>query len=161
FDHRLVKWLLETSREEGVLLARSPVVFERLKQACEKVKCELSEKKEGVINLPYIPTSDGKTINFQKAIDRERLVALTRDLVEKTGVICDRVMAEAKLTIGDIDEIVLVGGMTRMPYVRNFVHQRYGKKPFGDVNPDEAVAIGAALLGSEITGKKQVSLTDV
>ena len=160
FDNRLVKWVLDHSREEGVLLARNAVTFERLKQACERAKCELSQKRETGINLPYIQTADGKTMNFQKLIDRERLVQLTRDFVQRSIELTDKVLADAKTTKKDLDEIILVGGMTRMPFIRNSVHQHFSKKPYGDVNPDEAVAIGAALLGAEITGAKKISLID-
>lgn len=161
FDNRLVKWVLETSREEGVYLAKNPVTFERVKKACERAKCELSTKMETGINLPYIQTADGKTINFQKLISREQLVKLTRDLVERSIMLTDEVLSESKLTIADMDEIILNGGMTRMPFVHNSVHQHYNKKPYGDVNPDEAVAMGAALLGGEMMGKKGVQLVDV
>ena len=160
FDNRLVKWVLESSREEGILLARNAVTFERLKQACERGKRELSTKRDTGINLPYIQTTDNQTINFQKMIDRQRLVNLTRDLVQRSLKLTDQVMADAKLNIKDLDEVILVGGMTRMPFIRNSVHQHFSKKPYGDVNPDEAVAVGAALLGGEMTGSKKVSLVD-
>jgi molecular chaperone DnaK len=94
-------------------------------------------------------------------ISREHLFHLTRDLVEKSVQISDQVLKDAKMSIDDIDEIVLVGGMSRAPFVHNAVHQHYRKKPYGDVNPDEAVALGAALLGGELAGAGRVSLVDV
>lgn len=164
FDERIMAWLIRGFEvQEGVDLRGSPIALQRLKQAAQKAKCELSTLESAEIQLPFI-VSSGPTgpLNMHYAITREQLEKLTADLVERTLFICERAMEIGKLSPGDIDDVLLVGGMTRMPRVQETVADFFGRTPNKGVHPDEVVALGAAIQGAALVNQlDDVSLQDV
>ncbi len=166
FDERIIDHLVEVlMTETGLDLKTNKDVqaLQRLKEAAEKAKIELSLQEMTDINLPFIGRDDnGDTVNFEYALTRQKLEQLVLDLINKTIDPCKKALADAKLKITDIDEIILVGGQTRMPKVIETVRSFFGKEPRQDVNPDEIVAMGASIQGAIIDGKvENVLLLDV
>lgn len=163
FDNRLINYLVdEFKKEQGIDLRNDPLAMQRLKEAAEKGKIELSSASQTEINLPYI-TADGsgpKHLNIK--VTRAKLESLVEDLVKRTLDPLKMALNDADLSVTDIDEIILVGGQTRMPKVQQAVTEFFGKEPRKDVNPDEAVAVGAAVQGAVLSGDvKDVLLLDV
>ena len=164
FDRLIVDGLSDQfQKEHGVDLRADKLALARLKDAAEKAKHELSSSRETEINLPFIgQTPGGEPLHIVKTMSRAELELLTADLVEKTLEPCKKALADAKLTPADIHNIILVGGMTRMPAVQKLVKEFFGKDPHKGVNPDEVVAAGAALQGAALTNEKvEVLLLDV
>jgi molecular chaperone DnaK len=157
FDMRIVDHLLGRFEEqEGFSLAGDLMARQRLKDAAEKAKCDLSQVSRTEINLPFIAADgEGQARHLSVVLSREKLEELTRDLVERTRGICEAALADAKLTCNDIDQVLLVGGQTRMPMVQKLVADFFGKAPHKGVNPDEVVAIGAAIQGSMLLQEHQ------
>lgn len=164
FDMRIVDWLIEEFlREEGVDLRKDPRAMQRLREAAEQAKIELSSQQSTDINLPYI-TVDPKRgpLNLQKTLTRAKFESLCEDLYQRCLEPCRKALEAAKLHTNDIDEIILVGGSTRMPRIQKLVEEFFGKAPNKSVNPDEAVALGAAVQGAILAGDvKDVVLLDV
>ncbi|MBZ5551948.1 MAG: molecular chaperone DnaK [Acidobacteriia bacterium] len=162
-DKRLVEWVYsEFEGENGYALKRAPEVFERVRQEVEKVKCELSFSAAVEVSLPLLDARDGKVSNFHRMLRRADLETLSRDIVERTINPCRRAMDDAGLDPGELDEVILVGGSTRMPLVRDRVKAVFEKEPNTSVNPDEVVAIGAAIQGAVLSGDvSDVLLLDV
>ena len=163
FDNRLINYLVdEFKKEQGIDLRNDPLAMQRLKEAAEKGKIELSSASQTEVNLPYI-TADGsgpKHLNIK--VTRAKLESLVEDLVKRTLEPLKVALNDADLSVNDIDEIILVGGQTRMPKVQQAVTEFFGKEPRKDVNPDEAVAVGAAVQGAVLSGDvKDVLLLDV
>jgi molecular chaperone DnaK len=163
FDQRIVDHLADTFNEEnGLDLRKDRTALQRLKEAAEKAKHELSSSLETEINLPFIAVGKGGPLHLVRTMKRQELEALTQELVERTLEPVRRALADAKLSTKDIDSIVLVGGMTRMPAVHRAVKELFGKDPNRGVNPDEVVAVGAAIQGAALHGKvDDVLLLDV
>ncbi len=146
-DMRLVRWLMDGFHErEGISLGGDQMALQRLKDAAEKAKCELSQVTRTEVNLPFIATdASGEARHLAAPIERSMLEELTRDLIERTTAICQAALADAGLAAGDVDQVILVGGQTRMPLVQKLVADFFGKTPQKGVNPDEVVAVGAAI----------------
>ncbi len=163
FDLRIVDWLAdEFKKETGIDLKQDRMALQRLKEAAEKAKCELSTTQETEINLPFITADASGPKHLVKKLTRAKLEALVEDLIERLVPPCETALRDAGLTKADIDEIILVGGMTRMPKVQEKVKEIFGKEPHKGVNPDEVVAIGAAIQGAVLKGEvKDVLLLDV
>jgi molecular chaperone DnaK len=164
FDQRVIEWLLaEFKREEGIDLRSDQQALQRLKEAAEKAKIELSTTTQTEINLPYITAFEGTPKHLVITLSRAKLEDLTADLIDKTRGPVSQALRDAGLKPGDIDEVVLVGGMTRMPAVNEAVKQMFGgKEPHRGVNPDEVVAIGAAIQAGVLAGDvKDILLLDV
>ena len=163
FDERIVKWLCEEfMKDNGIDLASDKMALQRLKEAAEKAKHELSGTTETEINLPYITADQTGPKHLVKKLSRSKFEALVSDLVEKTLEPCKKALSDAGLTTSDINEVILVGGMTRMPLVQQKVKEFFGKEPHKGINPDEVVAIGAAVQGGVLMGDvKDVLLLDV
>ena len=163
FDERIVKWLCEEfMKDNGIDLANDKMALQRLKEAAEKAKHELSGTTETEINLPYITADQTGPKHLVKKLSRAKFEALVSDLVEKTLEPCKKALSDAGLTTSDINEVILVGGMTRMPLVQQKVKDFFGKEPHKGINPDEVVAIGAAVQGGVLMGDvKDVLLLDV
>ncbi len=164
FDNRLIAWLLdEFQKEHGIDLSQDRFALQRIKEAAEKAKRELSFIPETEINLPFICNTDRGSLHIQKKINRSFFENLTMDLVERTLVICEQALKDANLDISRIDEVILVGGQTRMPLVRQMVADYFKRQPAARINPDEIVAMGAALQASIIKGqgRELVLLLDV
>lgn len=164
FDNRLIAWLLQDfEQEHGIDLSQDKFALQRIKEAAEKAKRELSFTLETEINLPFICNTDRGSLHIQKKINRSFLENLTSDLVERTLVICEQALKDAHLDIARIDEVILVGGQTRMPLVRQKVAEYFQRQPAARINPDEIVAMGAALQGSILKGQGRdlVLLLDV
>jgi molecular chaperone DnaK len=163
FDHTIIKWLAdEFQKDENMDLRKDPMALQRLKEAAEKAKIELSSSSETEINLPYITAVDGVPKHLVKKINRAKFEQLTHHLVERTMEPCKQALKDAGMSTSEIDEVILVGGSTRMPKIQESVEQFFGKKPSKGVNPDEVVAIGAAIQGGVLTGDvKDVLLLDV
>ncbi len=164
-DARIVNWLVdEFQKEHGIDLRNDKTAFQRLKEAAEQAKKELSFKMETEINLPFI-TIDPNTnqpLHLEKKLTRARLEEMIKDLIDRTMDIVKRALEEAKLTPQDIDDVVLVGGSTRIPLVQQKIKEFFGKEPHKGVNPDEVVAVGAAIQGGVLAGEvKDVLLIDV
>ncbi|HID00900.1 MAG TPA: molecular chaperone DnaK, partial [Piscirickettsiaceae bacterium] len=163
FDKRLIDYIVdEFKKDQGIDLRNDPLALQRLKEAAEKAKIELSSREQTDINLPYITAdaSGPKHLNMQ--ITRAKFEALIEDLVEKSIEPCRIAMQDAGLSTSDIDDVILVGGSTRVPLVQRKVEEFFGKAPRKDVNPDEAVAIGAAIQAGVLSGDvKDVLLLDV
>ncbi|MDR1368172.1 MAG: Hsp70 family protein, partial [Candidatus Accumulibacter sp.] len=162
-DQRLIDYIIdEFKKESGVNLKSDVLALQRLKDAAEKAKIELSSSQQTEINLPYITADASGPKHLALKITRSKFEALVDDLVERTIVPCRTAVNDAGRKIGDIDDVILVGGMTRMPKVQEKVKEFFGKEPRRDVNPDEAVAIGAAIQGGVLQGEvKDVLLLDV
>ncbi len=163
FDLRLIDFLVETFKaEQGVNLKNDPLALQRLKEAAEKAKIELSSASSTEVNLPYITADATGPKHLVVTITRAKLEALVEDLVARTIEPCKIALKDAGLSIGDISDVILVGGQTRMPMVQAQVQAFFGREPRKDVNPDEAVAAGAAIQGAVLAGdKKDVLLLDV
>lgn len=164
-DERIVDWLVEEFRKEtGVDLSKDRAAIQRLKEAAEQAKKELSVRTETTISLPFIASGDSGPLHLEKTLTRARLEAMARDLVERTIQICRKALEDAKLSPGDIDEVILVGGQTRMPLVQQMVREFFGKDPHKGINPDEVVAIGAAIQAAILGGEykdRDIVLLDV
>lgn len=162
-DKRIMDFLVaEYKKTEGIDLTKDPLALQRLKEAAEKAKHELSTASETEINLPYISSDANGPKHFVMKLSRAKLEDLVRDLIEKSIAITQQVMKEAKLNVSDINEIVLVGGQTRMPAVQDAVKKLFNKEPNRSINPDEVVAIGAAVQAGIFQGDvKDVLLLDV
>ena len=163
FDQEIINWLAdEFQKEEGVDLRKDPMALQRLKEAAEKAKIELSSSLETEINLPYIMPVDGIPKHLVKKLTRAKLEQLIDHLVQRTVEPCQKALRDAGLKPSDIDEVILVGGSTRIPMVQKLVENIFGKTPSKGVNPDEVVAIGAAIQGGVLTGEvKDVLLLDI
>ncbi len=163
FDQVIIEWLAnEFKKDEGVDLKRDPMALQRLKEAAEKAKIELSSSTQTEINLPYIMPVDGIPKHLVKTLTRSKFEQLSDSLINATIEPCRKALKNAGMTANDIDEIILVGGSTRIPAVQEKVKNFFGKNPSKGVNPDEVVAIGAAIQGGVLTGEvKDVLLLDV
>lgn len=163
FDLRIMNWLAEEFKnEENVDLRKDPMALQRLKEAAEKAKIELSSSMETEINLPYITSIDGVPKHLVKKLSRAKFEQLVDDLVRRTLEPCRKAVQDAGLSTSQIDEVILVGGSTRIPRIQEEVEKFFGKKPSKGVNPDEVVAVGAAIQGGVLTGEvKDVLLLDV
>ncbi|MBD1397016.1 molecular chaperone DnaK [Pontibacter sp. JH31] len=163
FDAKIINWLAdEFKNDEGLDLRKDPMALQRLKEAAEKAKIELSSSNETEINLPYIMPVDGVPKHLVRKLTRSKFEQLTDDLIRRSMEPCKKALQDAGLSTSDIDEVILVGGSTRIPRVQEEVEKFFGKKPSKGVNPDEVVAIGAAIQGGVLTGEvKDVLLLDV
>jgi len=163
FDQRIVDWIAEEfKREHGIDLRNDRMALQRLREAAEKAKIELSSTVQTQINLPFITADATGPKHLVMTLTRAKLEALVADLIDRTIEPCRRVMKDANVSTADIDEVVLVGGQTRMPKVQEVVKQFFGREPHKGVNPDEVVAIGAAIQGGILAGDvKGVVLLDV
>jgi molecular chaperone DnaK len=163
FDKRVIDYLAaEFLKESGVDVRRDPLAMQRLKEAAEKAKIELSSSQQTEVNLPYITADASGPKHLAMKLTRAKLESLVEDLVQKTIEPCRIALKDAGLSINEVAEVILVGGQTRMPLVQKFVKDFFGKEPRKDVNPDEAVAVGAAVQGGVLTGEvKDVLLLDV
>jgi len=163
FDHLIIDWLAEEFlKEERIDLRKDPMALQRLKEAAEKAKIELSSSTETEINLPYIMPVDGIPKHLVKKLSRAKFEQLIDQLMRSTIPPCEQAMKDAGLKPSDIDEVILVGGSTRIPAVQKLVRDFFGKEPSKGVNPDEVVAVGAAIQGGVLTGEvKDVLLLDV
>ncbi len=163
FDNKIIDWLTdEFKKEQGVDLRNDRMALQRLKEAAEKAKCELSSSASTEINLPFITADASGPKHLNVSLTRAKFEQLVADLVERSKAPCIAALKDAGLSAKDIDEVVLVGGMTRMPAVQELVKNLFGKEPHKGVNPDEVVAIGAAVQGGVLKGEvKDVILLDV
>ena len=163
FDQRIIEYLIdEFKKEQGVDLSKDVLALQRLKEAAEKAKIELSSTTQTDINLPYVTADASGPKHLNIRLTRAKLEALVEDLVERTLEPCRVAIKDAGVKLSEIDDVILVGGMTRMPAVQEKVKEFFGKDPRKDVNPDEAVAQGAALQGSVLSGDRtDVLLLDV
>jgi molecular chaperone DnaK len=163
FDRKIIDWLAEEfKRQENIDLRKDPMALQRLKEASEKAKIELSTSSETEINLPYITAVDGVPKHMVTKLSRAKFEQLVDDLVRRSVEPCRLALKDAGLTTNDIDEVILVGGSTRIPRIQQVVEEFFGKKPNRGVNPDEVVAVGAAIQGGVLTGEtKDVLLLDV
>jgi molecular chaperone DnaK len=163
FDKRVIDYLAaEFEKESGVDVRRDPLAMQRLKEAAEKAKIELSSSQQTEVNLPYITADASGPKHLAMKLTRAKLESLVEDLVQKTVEPCRIALKDAELSIKDVSEVILVGGQTRMPLVQKVVKDLFGKEPRKDVNPDEAVAVGAAVQAGVLTGEvKDVLLLDV
>lgn len=163
FDQVIIDWLVgEFKSENGIDLSKDPMALQRLKEAAEKAKIELSSTSTSEINLPYIMPVDGIPKHLVRSLSRAKFEQLSDSLIKRTIEPCRSALKNAGLSTSDIDEIILVGGSTRIPAIQDAVKQFFGKEPSKGVNPDEVVAIGAAIQGGVLTGEvKDVLLLDV
>jgi molecular chaperone DnaK len=164
FDHRIIDWLVQEFKNENsnIDLSKDPMALQRLKEAAEKAKIELSNTTSSEINLPYIMPVDGVPRHLVRTLTRAKFEQLIDDLIQQTIAPCRTALKNAGLTIGDIDEVILVGGSTRIPAIQSAVEKFFGKAPSKGVNPDEVVAVGAAIQGGVLTGEvTDVLLLDV
>lgn len=163
FDQKIIDWLADTfQQEEGLDLKKDPTALQRLKEAAEKAKIELSSTTSTEINLPYIMPVDGLPKHLVKTLTRAQFEQLVDGLVKRTLEPCKKALQDAKYKTTDIDEVILVGGSTRIPRIQEEVEKFFGKKASKGVNPDEVVAVGAAIQGGVLTGEvKDVLLLDV
>jgi molecular chaperone DnaK len=163
FDLRVINYLAdEFKKESGIDVRKDPLAMQRLKEAAEKAKIELSSSQQTEINLPYITADAAGPKHLNMKLTRAKLESLVEDLVQKTMEPCRIALKDAGLSIKDVSEVILVGGQTRMPMVQQAVKDLFGKEPRKDVNPDEAVAVGAAIQGGVLSGDvKDVLLLDV
>ncbi|WOD18480.1 molecular chaperone DnaK [Paraburkholderia kirstenboschensis] len=163
FDQRIIDYIIgEFKKEQGVDLSKDVLALQRLKESAEKAKIELSSSQQTEINLPYITADASGPKHLNLKITRAKLEALVEELIERTIEPCRVAIKDAGVKVGEIDDVILVGGMTRMPKVQEKVKEFFGKDPRRDVNPDEAVAVGAAIQGQVLSGdRKDVLLLDV
>jgi molecular chaperone DnaK len=163
FDQKIINWLAdEFKNDEGIDLRQDPMALQRLKEAAEKAKIELSSSNETEINLPYIMPVNGIPKHLVRKLSRSKFEQLVHDLIDRAMAPCKKALQDAGLSTSDIDEVILVGGSTRIPKVQEEVEKFFGKKPSKGVNPDEVVAVGAAIQGGVLTGEvKDVLLLDV
>lgn len=163
FDARIMNWLAdEFKADKNIDLRKDPMALQRLKEASEKAKIELSSSTETEINLPYVTSVDGVPEHLVKKLSRAKFEQLCDDLIKRTLEPCRKAVADSGVSVGQIDEVILVGGSTRIPRIAEEVEKFFGKKPSKGVNPDEVVAVGAAIQGGVLTGEvKDVLLLDV
>ncbi len=163
FDSVLIDWLAEEfKKDEGIDLREDPMALQRLKEGAEKAKIELSSSTSTEINLPYIMPVDGVPKHLVKSLSRAKFEQLSQKLIERTLDPCKKALKDAKIDVSEIDEVILVGGTTRIPKIQEEVEKFFKKKPSKGVNPDEVVAVGAAIQGGVLTGEvKDVLLLDV
>jgi molecular chaperone DnaK len=163
FDQKVIDWLAEEfKKDENIDLRKDPMALQRLKEAAEKAKIELSSSTSTEINLPYIMPVDGIPKHLVRTLSKAKFDQLTEDLVKATIEPCRKALSDSGLKASEIDEVILVGGSTRMPSIQKVVEEFFGKTPSKGVNPDEVVAIGAAIQGGVLTGEvKDVLLLDV
>ena len=163
FDQRVIDWLVaEFKRDQGIDLSKDAMALQRLKEAAEKAKCELSTVMQTELNLPFITADQSGPKHLNLTLTRAKLEQLVEDLVQRSIPPMERALADAGLKPSDIDEVILVGGQTRMPKVQEIVKAFFGKDPHKGVNPDEVVAIGAAIQGGVLAGEvKDILLLDV
>ncbi|OGB18713.1 MAG: molecular chaperone DnaK, partial [Burkholderiales bacterium RIFCSPLOWO2_02_FULL_67_64] len=163
FDQRIIDYIIgEFKKEQGVDLSKDVLALQRLKEAAEKAKIELSSSASTDLNLPYITADASGPKHLNLKLTRAKLEALVEELIERTIAPCRTAIKDAGISVNDIHDVILVGGMTRMPKVQEKVKEFFGKEPRKDVNPDEAVAVGAAIQGQVLSGdRKDVLLLDV
>ncbi|HMA75977.1 MAG TPA: molecular chaperone DnaK [Candidatus Krumholzibacteriaceae bacterium] len=163
FDKRIIDWLVdEFKKEQGIDLSKDPMALQRLREAAEKAKCELSTVPQAEINLPFITADSSGPKHLNTKITRAKFVSLTGDLIEKTVEPCKKAMKDAGIKTSDLDDVILVGGTTRIPAVQDKVKEIFGRAPHQGVNPDEVVALGAAIQGGVLAGDvNDVLLLDV
>jgi|TARA_B110000444_G_scaffold261052_1_gene310750 molecular chaperone DnaK len=163
FDDRIINWLADGfNKDEGTDLRKDPMALQRLKEAAEKAKIELSSANTTEINLPYITATESGPKHIVRSLTRAEFERLAADLIERTIAPCKSALKNAGLSVGDIDDVILVGGSTRIPAIQDAVTKFFGKEPNKGVNPDEVVAIGAAIQGGVLAGDvKDVLLLDV
>ena len=163
FDQKIIDWLAEDfQKNEGIDLRKDPMALQRLKEAAEKAKCELSSATQTEINLPFITADQSGPKHLQASLSRTQFERLVADLVERTKTPCTKALADADLSASEIDQVILVGGSTRMPKVQEAVKELFGKEPHRGVNPDEVVALGAAIQPGVLAGEvDDVLLLDV
>ena len=163
FDQVIIDWLAEEFKsEQNMDLRKDPMALQRLKEAAEKSKIELSSSTETDINLPYITAVDGVPMHLVRKLTRSKFEQLASSLIQRTLEPCKKALSDAGMTSKDIDEVILVGGSTRIPAIQKLVEDFFGKAPSKGVNPDEVVAIGASLQGGVLTGEvKDILLLDV
>src|SRR4029079_7723735 len=163
FDQRIIDWLAdEFKSDEGIDLRRDPMALQRLKEAAEKAKIELSSSSQTEIHMPYVTALDGVPKHLVKKLTRAKFEQTCDPLFERCLKPCEQALKDAGLNASQIDEVILVGGSTRIPKVQDLVEKFFGKKPNKSVNPDEVVAIGAAIQGAVLSGDiKDVLLLDV
>ena len=163
FDQRVIDWLVgEFKRDQGIDLSKDPMALQRLKEAAEKAKCELSTVLQTELNLPFITADQSGPKHLNLTLTRAKLEQLVGDLVERTIPPMERALADAGLKPSEIDEVIMVGGQTRMPKVQDIIKTFFGRDPHRGVNPDEVVAIGAAIQGGVLAGEvKDILLLDV
>jgi molecular chaperone DnaK len=160
FDKILIDYIADAfKKDQGIDLRVDPMALQRLKESAEKAKCELSSSMQTSINLPFITADDSGPKHLDMTLTRAKLESLVHDLIERSIEPCKKALADANVTAQDIDEVILVGGSTRMPAVQKRVEEFFGKVPNKSVNPDEAVAIGAAIQGAILTGDTAVKDT--
>jgi molecular chaperone DnaK len=162
-DQKLINWLAdEFKSQEGIDLRNDPMALQRLKEAAEKAKCELSTTAQTDVNLPFITADQSGPKHLNISITRSKFEQLVDDLIQRTIGPCRQALKDAKLSASDIDEVILVGGSTRIPKVQEVVKEIFGREPHKGVNPDEVVAVGAAIQGAVLAGEvKDVLLLDV
>ena len=164
FDRRIIDWLVfNFQRDHKIDLRKDKMALQRLKDVAEKAKCELSSVRETEINLPFIiSTGRNEALHLQTTLTRDKLEELTADLIDRTVEICAKTLEEAEIGKGDIEDVILVGGMTRMPRVQQAVAEFFGLEPCKGVHPDEVVALGAAIQGAALVDEKSdILLLDV
>src|SRR5881397_1222339 len=163
FDERIMDWMAEQFLEDtGIDLRKDRLALQRLKEAAERAKCELSSSEQTSFNLPFIAADASGPKHLNKTLTRGKFEELVSDLVEQTIEPCERALADAKLPAAEINKVILVGGQTRSPIVERTVEKIFGKKPSAEINPDEVVAMGAAIQGGVLTGEvKDIVLLDV
>ncbi len=163
FDQRIIDWMAdEFKKDEGIDLRKDPMALQRLKEAAEKAKIELSSSKQTEINLPFITAGESGPKHLTLSLSRAKFEQLVDDLVQRSIEPCKIALKDAGMKTSEIDEVILVGGSTRIPKIQEVVQQFFGKEPHKGVNPDEVVAIGAAIQGAVLTGEvKDVLLLDV
>ena len=163
FDQRIIEWIVdEFKKQEGVDLSKDPMALQRLKEAAEKTKCELSTVAQTDINLPFITATDSGPKHLNLTLTRSKFEQLADDLFQRTLAPCKAAIKDSGLSTKEIDEVVLVGGSTRMPKIQELVKELFGKEPHKGVNPDEVVAVGAAIQGGVLAGDVQdVLLLDI
>ncbi len=163
FDQVIIDWLAqEFQSDEGLDLRKDPMAMQRLKEAAEKAKIELSSSSQTEINLPYIMPVDGIPKHLVKTLTRSKFEQLADKLIQRTLEPCKKALSDARMSANEVDEVILVGGSTRIPAIQELVEKFFGKKPSKGVNPDEVVAVGAAIQGAVLTGEvKDVLLLDV
>jgi len=162
-DERIMNWMADQFlKDTGIDLRQDRLALQRLKEVAERAKCELSSATETNINLPFIAADASGPKHFNKSFTRDQFEGLVRDLIEQTIEPCHTALKDAKLERADIDKVVLVGGQTRSPIVERTVEKIFGKKPSAEINPDEVVAMGAAIQGGVLSGDvKDIVLLDV
>ncbi len=163
YDEELINFVAEEFRKkEGIDLRKDPMALQRLKEACEKAKCELSTTQETTINLPFITADQAGPKHLLQTLTRTKFEQLTEKLTERCRGPVTKAIQDAKLSAKEVDEVVLVGGSTRMPAVQRLAKELFGKEPNRSINPDEVVAVGAGIQGAVLTGEKQdIVLLDV